>query len=156
MDFWKEHPSARVRHYCLERSLVSFIPHPLILVHSPTPFLFVSLFYSHGKKTRLLRRELPYPHAGGVWGSNPEFSTLLPSVLTYMVVLHISASLLFVRPGWLLKETRFLTFRDIGKDLVSGSGHPFPIIQPGEARRSQVHTGTNQRLEQARVLSKRR
>lgn len=87
-----ECPSARVRHYFLERSLVSFIPHPLILISSPTPFLFILLFYSHGEKTRLLRRELLDPHAGVSGATTQNFPPCFPSVLTYMVVLHISIS----------------------------------------------------------------
>lgn len=61
---------------------------------------------------------------------HPEFSAF-PHLSAKMLP-STSASLhFFIWPGELLKETRSLTSTDTGKDPVSGSGHTFPIIQPG-------------------------
>lgn len=80
-----------------------------------------------------------------VWGHNPEFPTVPHGCPPHTFIF-------FIWSGYLLKKTRFLAFRDIGKDLVSGNGHTFPIIQPGGRTLLLGTTGTNRRTGSGKVL----
>lgn len=70
---------------------------------------------------------------------NPEF----PAVPHLSA--HISTLISLYVARLVAQQTGRLTFRDTGKDLVIGSGHTFPIVQPGGVCCSLVYTDTNGR-----------
>lgn len=137
--------SARIRHYCLDRPLVPFIPLSFTF-DPPTP-----LFCLYCSSVLVAKRL-------GYWEVSCHAHVLVrlrlqprvlcctsPQCLKCMLVLHISTLISFYVARLVAQQTGRLTSRDIGKDLAIRSGHTFPIIQLGGVCCSLVFTGTKGR-----------